>query len=137
MRNSQGRGLTRDDVTEWLEGYKAAWETRDADKVVALFTEDATYQELPCAAPLEGRQGIRDYWTEATGGQQDVDFSYQVLSVSGNTGIAHWRTNFTRIPSGSRALVDGIFVLEFTPNGLCESLKEWWHVQEQPIGEEQ
>lgn len=121
--------VTRDEVAAWLEGYEEAWETLDANKAAALFAEDATYRDNPYADPYQGRQGIHEYWTTVTGDQQDVDFSFEVLSASGNTGIAHWRSEFTQRSSGSAIVLDGIFVLEFTPDGLCQTLEEWWHVQ--------
>jgi uncharacterized protein (TIGR02246 family) len=127
--------LTRDRVAAWLESYEDAWETLDADKAAALFTEDATYRDNPYADPYRGRQGIHEYWTTVTGDQRDVDFSYEVLSVSGDTGIAHWHSEFTQKSSGSGVVLDGIFVLEFTPEGLCRMLKEWWHLQMNPAEE--
>ena len=35
------------DVTEWVEGYRRAWETADADLLLTLFTEDASYRSTP------------------------------------------------------------------------------------------
>lgn len=124
--------LGREAVEEWLDGYEEAWETLDADKAAALFTADATYQDNPYSDPYRGRHGIHEYWTTVTSDQSDVDFSYEVLSVDGNTGIAHWRSEFTQKSSGSLVVLDGIFVLEFVPEGLCKELREWWHVKVEP-----
>jgi ketosteroid isomerase-like protein len=134
---ADGQGLARDEVARWLEGYEEAWEMLDADKAAALFTKDATYQDNPYADPYQGRQGIHGYWTTVTSDQQDVDFTHEVLAVSGNTGIAHWRSKFTQKSSGSDIVLDGVFVLEFAPDGLCQSLKEWWHIQVESAEEEQ
>jgi nuclear transport factor 2 (NTF2) superfamily protein len=130
-------GLTRDQFAAWLKGYEEAWETLDADKAAALFTRDATYRDNPYADPYRGRQGIRDYWTTVTNDQEDIDFRYEVLAVSNRTGIAHWHSEFTQKSSGSGIILDGIFVLVFTPEGLCQSLKEWWHVQVNPADGDQ
>ncbi len=130
-----GPGVTRDQVATWLEGYEEAWETLDASKAAALFTEDATYRDNPYADPYQGREGIHQYWTTVTSDQQDVDFNFEVLSASGNTGIAHWRSEFTQKSTGSGIVLDGIFVLEFTPEGLCQTLEEWWHIQVNPAEE--
>ena len=46
---SDSPGMTRDEVAAWLEGYEEAWETLDANKAAALFTEDATYRDNPYA----------------------------------------------------------------------------------------
>jgi len=119
-------------VESWLKGYKEAWETRDADKVALLFTEDATYQEDPYKVPFQGRKGIHEYWTTVTADQKDVDFTFEVLSVKGNTGIAHWHSEFIQASSGTTIILDGIFILEFSQEGLCRNLKEWWHFKAVP-----
>ena len=124
--------LTEAALTQWLEGYKAAWETRDADKAAALFTPDATYQDEAFTPAHVGAQGIKDYWTKVTAGQRDVKFQYQLLSVKGNTGIAHWAAQFAVADTPATIKLDGVFLLEFDAGGKCRSLREWWHLQSSP-----
>ncbi|MEQ8427851.1 MAG: nuclear transport factor 2 family protein [Gammaproteobacteria bacterium] len=119
----------------WLEGYEKAWEMRDADKAAALFTEDATYQDDPYKEPHKGRQAIRDYWAGVTADQDNIDFSYEILSINGNKGIVHWHSEFLQPSSGSTIILDGIFYLTFTSAGLCSDLKEWWHLKVIPPAE--
>lgn len=127
-------GLTEASLATWLEGYKAAWETRDAEKAVALFTADATYQDEAFSSPHVGAQGIRDYWTKVTAGQRDVKFQYQVLSIKSNTGIAHWSAEFAVAEANPPTTIalDGVFLLEFDGAGKCRSLREWWHLKSSP-----
>ena len=126
------KNLTREAMTAWLTGYEQAWEELDAEKAGKLFTENATYQETPYKDPFRGRSEIKNYWATVTADQSNVDFTFEVLSVSGNTGIAHWHSEFTQPSTGSKVILDGIFVLEFSTGGLCKSLKEWWHFQAIP-----
>ncbi len=122
--------MTSSQFLAWLEGYRQAWETRDPEAAAALFVGDATYYETPFGPPAQGKDGIRKYWAAATGSQRDVSFSYEILSISDARGVARWWAEFTRIPSGVKARLDGIFLLEFDANGLCRSLREWWHKSE-------
>lgn len=131
---TQQQGLTIAKVESWLKGYEEAWETLDADKAAQLFTEDATYQEEPYKDPFQGRKGIHEYWTTVTSDQKDVDFTFEVLSVMGNKSTVHWHSEFIQPSSGSTIILDGIFLLEFTQEGLCRSLKEWWHFKAIPAG---
>jgi hypothetical protein len=39
-------------VREWLEGYRAAWVSRDAEAAAKLFTEDSQYREQPFRTPF-------------------------------------------------------------------------------------
>ena len=124
--------LTIAKVESWLKGYEEAWETLDADKAAMLFTEDATYQEEPYKDPFQGRKGIHEYWATVTADQKDVDFTFEVLLVTGNKSTAHWHSEFIQSSSGSTIILDGIFFLEFSQEGLCQSLKEWWHFKAIP-----
>lgn len=125
-------GLTSAKVETWLKGYEEAWETLDPDKAAQLFTTNATYKDNPYETPHQGQEAIRQYWATVTADQKDVDFTYAVLSVTDNTGIAYWHSEFSSKSSGAGIVLDGIFVLEFNNNGLCESLKEWWHLKVNP-----
>lgn len=122
-------------LVEWLEGYRRAWETRDPDAAAALFSERAEYRETPFSPPHLGRDGVRRYWREATGSQRDISFRYRILSIRADGGIAHWTARFTRVPSGERVLLDGIFVLDFDDEGQCQGLREWWHYLSPQEGE--
>lgn len=133
---SEEQGLTVEKLQSWLNDYGKAWESKKADKAVKLFSADATYQESPYDAPFVGKQAIHDYWSNVTKDQKNIEFTSEVLSVSGNTGIAHWHAEFTQPSSGSKVTLDGIFVLQFAADGLCHELKEWWHFKaEEPKGE--
>ncbi len=119
-------------LRDWLERYRRAWESRDPDAAAALFSDAATYYETPFGRPAQGKDGVRAYWSGVTEHQRDVKFSYEVLSTTGDTGIARWWAEFTRVPSGVRTRLDGVFLLEFDRSGSCRSLREWWHKSESP-----
>ncbi len=127
---SMAEPLTTGALTDWLARYEHAWEARSPEAAAALFTEHATYREMPFDAPFTGRDAIRDYWRSVTSDQREVDFTSDVLSVSGNVGVAHWAATFTQPSTGKRVALDGIFVLAFAADGRCESLREWWHSKE-------
>jgi len=122
--------MTEEMLRSWLDTYGRAWETRDPEAVVALFTEDGAYQETPFDEPMRGRPAIAAYWSRATGPHTDVHFDYELLALDRNQGIAHWRCSVVRVPAKVSLKLDGIFVLQFDSEGRCKSLREWWHRQE-------
>ncbi|MBT8445770.1 MAG: nuclear transport factor 2 family protein [Gammaproteobacteria bacterium] len=128
--------LTAADLERWLQAYQAAWESRDAEQAAGLFTANASYRVNPFETAHQGRDQIRRYWAEVTRDQQDVRFSYEVLAVSGNTGIAQWHAEFSARSTGAAIALDGIFVLDFASADKCQRLREWWHlkVDEAPDG---
>lgn len=119
--------MTREDLDSWLSDYARAWETRDAELVATLFTEDATYQETPFVEPLRGGAAIRAYWERAVvHHQEQVRFGYGVLSLDGATAIAHWHASFVRVTTKSAVKLDGVFLLTFDDQRRCHTLREWW-----------
>ncbi|MCI0402544.1 MAG: nuclear transport factor 2 family protein [Acidobacteria bacterium] len=122
-----GEGSDQSTFEAWLQAYGRAWESRDPDAAAALFAEDATYHETPFGEPLRGRAKIREYWT---GAQEEVRFGYELLAVTSNTGIAHWRPSFRMIGSGKRVQLDGIMVITLDGTGRCLMFREWWHKAE-------
>lgn len=124
--------MTESDFDRWLQAYGSAWESRDPEAAVGLFTSDALYYETPFDEPARGSEGIRMYWAESTGRQRGVGFRGQVLAVSGLRGLARWSAEFVRIPSGARVELDGILQVDFAPGGRCRELREWWHMVESP-----
>jgi len=128
--NAPAQTLTQPKLEAWLKSYEQAWEMRDADLAARIFTSDATYRETPFEAPKAGRAGIREYWAGVTADQRDVQFESNVIAVNGNTGVAHWSAKFRLASSGATVELDGVFVLELDANGLCTSLREWWHIRE-------
>ena len=120
--------LTMAELSTWLDAYGEAWESRDADKAASLFAADSTYRVTPYEDVHTGQEGVRQYWAGVTTSQRNVVFEYQVLSVTGNTGIAHWSASFDVEPGDVHLELNGIFVLEFDADGKCTQLREWWHL---------
>jgi hypothetical protein len=59
-------------ANRWIERYRRAWETADADEVVDLFTPDASYRSSFFREPFLGRDAIRQYWRRGAGTQTEV-----------------------------------------------------------------
>ena len=88
----------------------------------------AIYYETPFDDPMIGHEAIYKYWREAAElDQEDISFSYIILTVEGNVGLANWRVQFKRLSSGKHVTLDGIYKVEFNEEGICEVLREWWH----------
>jgi ketosteroid isomerase-like protein len=120
-------------LTEWLDEYGRAWESRDADAAAELFTEDAVYQWGPFGRKLRGQVMIREAWAEAVETQSNVQFGYEVMSATGSGGIVRWWCSSDAPDRSVRERVEGIFRLAFDESGLCTSLEEWWNSAEEPL----
>ncbi len=123
----QSADLTTSALAAWLVAYGDAWESTDSEKAAALFAEDSSYQVTPYEQPHIGRNAIREYWASVTADQSNVQFEFQTLGITGNTGIAHWSAEFDVVSAGIHISLDGIFILAFDESGKCQRLREWWH----------
>ena len=117
----------------WLDDYGRAWQQGDAKAVMTLFAAGASYYETPFDPPLVGLDAIHAYWHAGAGQTQtDVVFSYELLGVAGDLGIAHWQAAFTRLPARTAVRLDGALAARFDSSGRCTEFREWWHHQESP-----
>ena len=109
-----------------METYGRAWETRDADLVLTIFTEDATYHENPFHEPIRGHDSIRRHWEGATGAHRDVAFRWQLVTAVGELRVIEWQAEFTRNPPGHRMELRGMMFLELRGERIAR-LREYWH----------
>lgn len=139
------------DIERFMQGYKAAWERRDEQAFVALFTPDGEYHNTPFAVQ-RGPAQLAEYWRRVKL-QQDVRVTYRVLARTADGGIAHWHTTYqvaseelfqiwarstgtnlvARQPGDPlpRMVLDGVLQAEFD-GALCRCARIWWHSQPQP-----
>jgi hypothetical protein len=119
------------DFQNWLDRYGRAWVEGDPDTAGQLFAEDAAYYEEPFIKPMLGREAIRRYWTEgAQEGQTNITCEFSIIAVKEDTGYAHWRAAFTRIPANTHVDIDGILAAKFDEAKQCTEFREWWHRRE-------
>ena len=97
-----------------------------------LFTDDATYQETPFAEPMRGRDAIHAYWSQVDSRQEDISFGWDVMAIDDDRAFVHWWASYVNRATTTPTKLDGTFVLEFDPTGLCRSLREWWHADPAP-----
>jgi hypothetical protein len=113
----------------WLDAYGKAWESRDAEAASALYAENSTYQITPFVEPMRGRKAIFEYWSNVARTEENVKFGHEILVANRELNIARWSA-FVIVPQGLKTKLDGVFVISLDSQGLCTSLREWWHKQQ-------
>jgi ketosteroid isomerase-like protein len=115
----------------WFDALGKAWTNQDPKAAADICTNDVVYYETPFGDPLRSKTEVEQVWKDVPRSQKDIDFNYEVLTINGDLGIAHWRASFTRIPSGIKVTLDGIFTVKLNKNGLCKEFRQWWVVEPQ------
>jgi hypothetical protein len=112
-------------LADWINGYRRAWEQNDAELLVSLFTEDASYRSSPFREPHVGHDGIRAYWARAAGTQQEVEVRMGEPVVDGNVVAVEWWATM----DDAVVTLPGCLLLQFGPDGRCFDLREYWNVE--------
>jgi ketosteroid isomerase-like protein len=117
--------MTNEEAVKLIEIYGKAWETKDPNLIITIFTEEATYDD-PHEVKNIGRDAIKEYWKyKVIGEQEDIKFNLLNVWVSGDTVIAEWHATFKDI---KRSLfIDMTEVAIFkVKNGKFSSLREYY-----------
>jgi hypothetical protein len=118
--------LTSQDVQDVVDTYIRAWVEKDPDLIVTIFTDGATYHERVLKAPIEKREGIRQYWqTKVVESQDRIACRLLSLFLDGNTAIVEWEAEFDDLPQSVRKRMREVAILVFEGR-LIASLREYW-----------
>jgi hypothetical protein len=126
--------VSRQTAAKWMQGYLTAWETRDADAVVKLFTPTGVYQSIPGVSnqTFVGRKAIHKYWFDVTRPQSMIHGSQGTAIVSGNrAAIEIWVTFRDPVynPKGSHMItLLETNVVTFVKGGLASKNVEYWNI---------
>ncbi len=116
-----------------MEDYRRSWERQDADLLLALFTEEATYHENPFNEPLAGHEAIRQYWQRVVmTNQKDIRFRWRPVHSGGDDHAIEWEAQFQRIEPPQRVELRGMMFLTLSGNRIAR-LREYWHKRETPV----
>lgn len=119
---------SQDDVRNWAEAYRVAWEQADSEAAADLFGDDATYRDNIFEEPHRGRQGVIDYWSGVTSAQSEVTVRMGEPIVSGRRADVEFWT--TMAIDGAPVTLAGCLLLEFDDEGKCIALREYWNFGE-------
>lgn len=121
-------------ASDWMKGYLKAWETRDADAVVKLFTPNGIYQSTP-GDPTQtfvGRKAIHKYWFDVTRPQSQIDGIQGTPIVQGNQAAIEIWVRFrdpVYNPKGKHLItLLETNVLTFAKSGLVSKNAEYYQI---------
>jgi SnoaL-like domain len=115
-------------LDQWIERYRRAWETADADEAVDLFTPDASYRSSVFEEPDAGSDAIRRYWQRDPGTQREVAVRMGRPIVTADRVIVEYWTTMIDAGEGEITL-PGCLLLRFATDGRCQDLWEYWQFQ--------
>lgn len=125
--------ITHQLFNSWLETYKKAWETLDAELMVSIFAEDALYFETPFHIPITGKASLFEYWSYAPMYQSQVNFHHEIIGIKGMRGFCKWKISYFQFTTNEIISIDGILEVKLNSENACTVFKEWWHKKSEPV----
>ena len=115
---------------KWINKLGRAWIDKNPQAIPLLFAENFKYYETPFSNPLTTNNQLIDLWQDVPISQKDISFDFEIISEKNNQYLAHFQAAFIRIKHGSKAHLDGIFLIKLNNQRLCTLFKWWWNSKE-------
>lgn len=78
------------DVEVVLDGWATAWSSHDAERVLALFTDDCVYEDVTFGVVTRGREELRAFVNGAFAAVPDFTFRLTSRFVAGQWAGMEW-----------------------------------------------
>jgi ketosteroid isomerase-like protein len=118
--------MDRQQVLNWVAEYERLWRTPGTDRLVEIFTPDATYRQSPFREPVIGLAAIQRMWDEERDtAYEEFEMTAAVLAVEDDTAVvrAHVRYGAPRKPEWQEWL--DLWVIRYAADGRCRAFEEW------------
>ena len=124
--------MTHKEATKLIEIYGKAWETKNPELIVTIFTEDALYND-PHEPENIGKDAIKKYWKyKVVDRQNDIKFNLKNVWVDKDTVIAEWNATFKDVKQN--LFIDMIEIAICTvKDGKFSSLREYYKTIKTPL----
>jgi uncharacterized protein (TIGR02246 family) len=118
----------RDAARRWADTWRRAWEAGDVDAVVELYHPDCTFSSQPFRVAYRGRQGVREYVSQALADEEDVRAWFGTPTVDGERAAVEWWAALRE--RGADTTLAGTSVLRFDTAGLVVEQRDTWNQAE-------
>jgi ketosteroid isomerase-like protein len=108
-------------ATRWAEAWRLGWESLDPEPIVACYAPDALLSTQPFQEPYRGRDGVREYVTQALAEEEDPRVWMSDPIVDGDRASISWWASLRE--GGADATLAGTSVLRFDRDGLV--IEQW------------
>ena len=82
--------MTTTDLAMVIDNWAAAWSAHDADRFIALFTDDCVSEDVPVGVVNQGKQQLRDFANVVFEAFPDYAIQLTTRFAAGSFGSAEW-----------------------------------------------
>jgi SnoaL-like domain len=109
----------------WADTWRRAWPEKDADAIVALYADSASYRALAFREPDLGLTGVRGYLDRNFAVEQEIECWFGEPVVSGDRAAVEWWGSW--IEDGTPLTLAGATVLRFDDAGQVIDHRDYWN----------
>ena len=114
----------------WAATWTVAWQTHDVESVVDLYADECVHRSTPFRLPHYGRQGVRDYLTQAFADEQRIDeVRFGTPVVQGDRAWVEYWARLATCPSSAQTAPVGSSQLRLAGHsvecGLVRTRRAW------------
>ena len=109
----------------WAEVWKAAWEARDTDAIVALYHPDVRFSTQPFRVPYLGTSGVRAYVQQAFDEERGPRVWVGDPVIDGSRAAIEWWAALEE--NGREITLAATSVLRFDASGLVTEQRDAWN----------
>jgi len=108
----------------WVKGWTAGWENADADRIGALYAEDAVFRSHPFREP---ERSARDYAQRAFADEELVECRFgEPIVDRDRAAVEYWAVLSA---DGDQETLAGIAVVRFGEDGRVVEQRDYWSME--------
>lgn len=107
---------------EVIRGFCAAWTRKNPDELLAFFTDDAVYHNIPMP-PMQGKAAIRSVFDLFLPPSETIEFEVLHIASAGNLVFTERVDRFLMNGRNVSLPVAGVFEVE---NGLIKAWRDYF-----------
>jgi len=114
-----------DELTKLFDAFTEGLAKKDVNKIVNLFTKDATYVVYAQGyKPVSGKQAIRALMKDELKKVEEYSVEKLFVCEKKNAIVVEWRVRFKDASSGKRSEIQGVSIID-AKDGLIQNWREY------------
>jgi steroid delta-isomerase-like uncharacterized protein len=120
------RSMATTDVERVLEDWATDWSSHDTEKLLALFTDDCIYEDVPLGVAKHGKAELRAFANDVFARVPDFKIELTARFAADTWASMEWVMSGTHQPTGKRfSSIRGATILELE-RGKIRHNSDYW-----------
>lgn len=101
-----------------------AWQIKQPEKLADILSPGFEWYDSPFEEAITDQSELIQRWDQDIAPQENIIVRSDIVTETEDDIVAHWRAEFDR--NGVHEVMDGIFVIGVSGEGLLNTFRMWW-----------